>query len=99
MTSSSNARGIARIVRPAPDGVGERHIGMAFVVGARHVMTCCHVVNDALARKERLDREPPPGDSRLAIRFPFAGNARGVGKVVKWGLALPRPVDVAVLET
>jgi HEAT repeat protein len=97
MTSSPNACGIARIVSAAPGGAGEKQIGMAFVVDSRHVMTCCHVVNDALGR-DRRDPAQPPSESRFAIRFPYADNAGTVGKVVKWGFAFPRPVDVAVLE-
>jgi hypothetical protein len=70
---------------------------MAFIVDPGHVMTCCHVVNDALARKPYEMAQPPP-ESRIAIRFPFAANTTGIGKVSEWGLALPRPVNVSVLE-
>jgi tetratricopeptide (TPR) repeat protein len=97
MTPSPNTRGIARIVRADPGGAEETHIGMAFVVDSRHVMTCCHVVNDALGRRDRLDPAQPPSESRFVIRFPYAV-AEAVGKVGKWGFALPQPIDVAVLE-
>lgn len=98
MPFSVNTRGIARIVMPAAGGVREKHLGMAFVVDNRRVMTCCHVVNDALGR-DLLDPEQPPPDTQIAIRFPYANHARGVGtEVVKWGLARPWQRDVAVLQ-
>ena len=83
-----NNRGIARIVKPGPDGLGEMHVGMAFVVGARHVMTCCHVLNDALGRRIAFDPERPPAETWFSIRFPYASNANGSGRVVRWGFEL-----------
>jgi tetratricopeptide (TPR) repeat protein len=70
---------------------------MAFVVGVRHVMTCCHVLNDALGR-QRLDPVRPPPNSRFSVRFPYARNAKGSGDVALWGFELPQAKDVAVLE-
>jgi tetratricopeptide (TPR) repeat protein len=99
MTPAPNTCGIARIVRHDTEGcAGEKHIGMAFVIDPQHVMTCCHVLNDALRRPDRSDRTQPLSDSGIAVRFPFSDNARGAGKVVRWGLSLPWPVDVAVLR-
>ena len=98
MAFSSNTHGIARIIQPMPDGRGENHVGMAFVVGPRHVMTCCHVLNDALGRQNRLDPERPPPDTCFSIRFPYESNAKGSGGVAKWGLELGQPRDVAVLK-
>jgi len=95
------ARGIARIV--ALTETGEKHVGMAIVVDDRHVMTCCHVLNDALnavrsEKRDRLDPTRPPEGTRFEVRFPFAANAKGDGVVVEWGLELESPKDVAVLE-
>jgi hypothetical protein len=71
---------------------------MAFVVGPRHVMTCCHVLNDALNRKNRLDPEMPTADISFSIRFPYATNAEGSGVIETWGLELSPTRDVAVLK-
>jgi hypothetical protein len=98
MPNTPDTLGIARIVKLGPDGGGETHVGMAIIVDQRHVMTCCHVVNDALGRSVRLDPERPSPEARFKIRFPFAGNAAATGVVVEWGLALPQAKDVAVLR-
>jgi hypothetical protein len=98
MEFSGNTHGIARIVQPTADGRGEKHVGMAVVLGPRHVMTCCHVLNDALGRQNRLDPERPPADTRFSIRFPYASNAKGSASIIQWGLELPQARDVAVLE-
>lgn len=98
MPFTNDTLGIARIVKAGPDGIGEVHVGMAFIADARHVVTCCHVLNDALNRTVRLDPEWPPTESRFSIRFPFASNRAGTGLVVQWGFALPQARDVAVLR-
>jgi hypothetical protein len=98
MRFPSNTRGIARIVRPSPEEVGERHIGMAIIVDEYHVMTCCHVINDVLHRP-KLHPERPAPDLLFSIRFPYAGDAEGVGNVIAWGLVPSRERrDVAVLR-
>ena len=98
MSLAENTHGIARIIATGPDGIGEKHTGMAIVIDVRHVMTCCHVLNDALARTNRLDSASPPEDELFDIRFPYAANAKRAGKVVQWGLALQSDKDVAVIE-
>jgi hypothetical protein len=98
MPFTRNTLGIARIVKAGPDGIGEIHVGMAIITDARHVLTCCHVLNDALDRKDRLDHEQPPTASRFSIRYPYANNSVGTGFVVQWGFALPQAWDVAVLQ-
>ncbi|HYH64351.1 MAG TPA: serine protease [Urbifossiella sp.] len=89
--------GIARIVVVTPAGA-ERHVGTAIVVDDRHVMTCCHVVNDALGRNHRLDPARPPPGHRFAVRFPYADNTLRSGEVAEWGYARAVPKDVAVLQ-
>ncbi len=98
MPVSNNTQGIARIVKLKLDEPGDTHVGMAFIAGARHVITCCHVLNDALGRENRLDTEKPPSDTQFSIRFPYADDARGFGVVVKWGLALSGAKDIVVLK-
>jgi hypothetical protein len=71
---------------------------MALILGSQHVMTCCHVLNDALGRQNRLDPERPPPETHFSIRFPYARNAQGSGRVVQWGFELQQAKDVAVLE-
>ena len=92
-----NTRGIARIVKPTPDEKGEKHVGMAIIVDARHVMTCCHVLNLALDR-DAHNLQRPHSASQFLIRFPYASNAEELGRVVQWGFELPQAKDVAVLE-
>jgi hypothetical protein len=98
MPLSLNTHGIARITKPTPDGLGEKHVGMAIILDPRRVMTCCHVLSTALGRQDPLDPEPPPGATQFLLRFPYASNAMRSGRVVRWGLGLPQPKDVAVLE-
>ena len=98
MSLAENTRGIARIIATGPDGSGEKHVGMAIVIDVRHVMTCCHVLNDALARTNRLDPASPPDDKLFDIRFPYAANAKRAGRVVQWGLELQSAKDAAVIE-
>jgi hypothetical protein len=98
MAVSSNTRGIARIVKLTADGLAEKHVGMAFIVGRQQVMTCCHVLNDALDRKDRLDPQRPPADKPFLIRFPYADDEKGLGVVDQWGLELSPSKDVAVLK-
>ena len=59
MASDANTRGIARIIVRDQDGSGEKHVGMATDIDSRHVLTCCHVLNDALKRMNRLDPTAP----------------------------------------
>src|SRR5262245_32883649 len=66
---ASDTHGIARIVKPGPDGKGEGHVGMAIVVDPWHLITCCHVVNLALGREEMLDPRSPPTDAQYSVRF------------------------------
>lgn len=93
-----NTRGIARIVIPGLNGLAEKHVGMGFLIGPRHLMTCCHVLNDALGRPNRLDPEKPPAETRFSVRFPYAMSAPGTAWVAEWGLARQPAKDVAVLE-
>jgi len=90
--------GIARIVMSAADGTDELHVAMASVIDARHVMTCCHVLNDSLRRRDRLDPESPRTGERFSIVFPDAGEAKVAVRIVNGGLDLQPPRDIAVLE-
>ncbi|MEU8817537.1 EAL domain-containing protein [Actinoplanes sp. NPDC048796] len=58
--------GIGRVMR---DG---RLAGLAFAVGGRAVLTCAHVINEALGRGQRETRRPDE-DVRLLLEFPFGG--------------------------
>jgi vWA-MoxR associated protein C-terminal domain len=50
--------------------------GVGFVAGARHIVTCAHVVNVALGRDQR-DQERPGLDARVQVDFPMLGGADG----------------------
>jgi hypothetical protein len=50
--------------------------GVGFVVGERHIVTCAHVVNTALAREQRSQEKPGPGE-RIQVEFPMLGDEDG----------------------
>jgi WD40 repeat protein len=58
---------ILRSGSAAPAGVG-------FVVDERHIVTCAHVVNTALARDQRAQDKPAPG-ARVGVDFPMLAYA------------------------
>ena len=100
MVLPTYARGIARIVALAE--TSEKHVGMAIVVDDRHVITCCHVLNDALnvvgsEKRDRLELIRPPEGTRFKVRFPYAPKEEADGGVVEWGLKTSPTADVAVL--
>jgi hypothetical protein len=98
MDTAANTQGIARIVvRDESRNSPERHIGMAIVVDDRHVMTCCHVVNQALGEAD-FHRPIPDQHKRITVHFPYADNVTRGAHVVRWGLERQRQIDVAVLE-
>jgi Trypsin-like peptidase domain len=78
-------RSIAKVGRPgaAPDGLG-------FAIDRRHVVTCAHVVNQALGRDPR-DVSAPPDPHRLQLDFQIGADGdhddlpTRYGKVAVWG--------------
>ena len=50
--------------------------GVGFVVGERHIVTCAHVVNTALAREQRSQEKPSSGE-RVQVEFPMLGDEDG----------------------
>nr|BFE57464.1 hypothetical protein GCM10020063_019900 [Dactylosporangium thailandense] len=82
--SAIAARPEASLARIMRDG---RSVGLAFVIGDRHLVTNAHVVNAALARGAV---EPSaPGAARLLLEFPFGGQRDDVpiryATVAMWG--------------
>ena len=71
-------------------GPSDQAVGLGFVAGERHLLTCAHVVNVALGRGQREIKDP--GAQWLSVEFPFAGGPgeRVVrrAKVAAW---LPNP--------
>ncbi|MBN1173660.1 MAG: serine protease [Micromonosporaceae bacterium] len=61
--------------------------GLGFLVGERHIVTCAHVVNEALGR-DKYCREPPRATARICVDFPLLGDAEGAPlrrcKVAVW---------------
>src|SRR5687767_11637721 len=92
----SKQNGIARIFVSEESGVERKHAGMGIVVDPYHILTCCHVLNDAL-RRDKLHKERPRQDQTFAISFPYADDARAIGRVVEWGFERESSYDVAVL--
>lgn len=75
-------------------------VGTGFALSKRHVMTCAHVINEALA--QRWDApECPKGVKGVAIEFPFSGSSQRLtaARVIEWYPPLNAPrADIAVLE-
>ncbi|WP_367138291.1 ATP-binding protein [Saccharothrix sp. HUAS TT1] len=55
---------------------GDEPVGVGFVVGERHIVTCAHVVNAALGRDEG-ERGAPDSTARVQVDFPLLGDAEG----------------------
>ncbi|ATL25159.1 Two-component hybrid sensor and regulator [Streptomyces formicae] len=51
-------------------------VGVGFVVGERHIVTCAHVVNAALGR-DRTVRDRPADTARVQVEFVLLGDAEG----------------------
>lgn len=49
-------------------------VGVGFVVGVEHVLTCAHVVNAALGR-DLLRQDKPEPDEIVMLRLPMSGDA------------------------
>ncbi|MGH3624462.1 MAG: trypsin-like peptidase domain-containing protein [Sciscionella sp.] len=58
-------------------------VGVGFVVGAEHVLTCAHVVNAALGHDQRRQDRPGP-DERVTLRLPMSGDAIREARVEAW---------------
>lgn len=79
--------------------------GAGFLVPGGHVVTCAHVVNQALGRRNESS-ERPSATERIRLAFPWSGGGQHVydGQVVAWfPLPLTRSagegcVDIAVLK-
>ena len=93
---------IARLKRAVEEGrVGETHVGAGVLVAGDVVLTCAHVVEDALKGSEAK----PEKGSALLIDFPFANVYDVKAKVAAWCPAIAEfdrrrggpPSDLAVL--
>ncbi len=90
--------GIARIVMPPSEEFpGGKHVGMAILIDADHVLTCCHVVNQAIG-EEVYSADQPGEEHQLRIRFPYSQNAERTAKVIEWGLQPKSKMDAVVLK-
>ncbi|MEO3854934.1 trypsin-like peptidase domain-containing protein [Acrocarpospora sp. B8E8] len=52
-------------------GRDQKPIGLGFLVGDLHVLTCAHVINDALGRETR-ESSRPGSVHAILLRYPFA---------------------------
>jgi WD40 repeat protein len=91
--------GICEVLR---DG---RAVGLGFAVDPAHVVTCAHVINSALGRRDRLDGSRPWPDDYIRVRFPLGGRpgkeSSREGRVVGWLPDRTRVLDsddLALLE-
>jgi hypothetical protein len=50
--------------------------GVGFVFGDQHIVTCAHVVNTALGRKQKSQDKPGAAD-QIRVEFPILGDADG----------------------
>jgi hypothetical protein len=76
-----------------------QHVGMAFLVSPRLLVTCAHVVNEALGRPPWW-QEAPAGDEHIQVIFPIAVNRPQLrAHCLKWRNPGATPLDdLAVLE-
>ena len=77
-------------------------VGTGFLVGPRHLMTCAHVIGDALGQRNQLFRNPDAPKSEIDLDFPSLSGGHPLKARVlpdKWR---PQggdiPDDIAVLE-
>ncbi len=75
----------------------DRIVGAGFLVGERHILTCAHVVSQALGLS---DSPPDPPQAAVSLDFPrLLPHTRLTARVVKWSLPMPDGSgDIAVLE-
>ncbi|MGH3988852.1 MAG: AAA family ATPase, partial [Pseudonocardiaceae bacterium] len=71
---------------PAPPPL-RTTVGVGFVVGAEHVLTCAHVVNAALGHDPLRQDKPGPAEI-VTLRLPMSGDAIREARVDLW---LPPP--------
>ena len=92
-------RALVRFLR-ANDGL-YRPVGAGFLVSSHHVLTCAHVVNDALGISQQAVDKPA---ARVWLDMPLLPGARPIaGSVRVWypvrdTVAPDEPEDIAVLE-
>uniref|UniRef100_UPI004056B6CE nSTAND1 domain-containing NTPase n=1 Tax=Candidatus Electronema sp. TaxID=2698783 RepID=UPI004056B6CE len=78
-----------------------RPVGAGFLVTPRHLLTCAHVVNDALGRKQNAAEQP---DLPVFLDFPLLpGQPLLQAKILRWfpvraDSAVGELEDIAVLE-
>jgi len=86
--------GIARILDPS-----NSHVGMAAVIGPRHVITCAHVVNMAHGALPEAVAAP---SGKVKVTFPLSASYAVIeGKIAPggWHPMQPRIVaDIAIIE-
>src|SRR5271166_5699424 len=98
--AESYQRPVARILNE--DG---SVVGAGFVAPRGVVITCAHVVNDALAGRDKLEPSKPEPDASVLLDLPWGGGRRHTGKIIDWRPpARPGPgasnpcIDIAVLS-
>lgn len=68
-------------------GVSDSPIGLGFVVGNQHIVTCAHVINVALGLGKD-HRERPGNDARIQVEFVLLGDGDGaplrVCRIAAW---------------
>ncbi|XCN71833.1 MAG: trypsin-like peptidase domain-containing protein [Candidatus Electrothrix aestuarii] len=99
MPSSSLESSLVRILTDS--GPSRRAFGVGFLVTPKHIMTCAHVVNDALGESQNNPNRP---DAEIILDFPLVKNQPLLrAKILHW---LPGQEDnsggdiqdIAVLE-
>lgn len=57
-------------------GTSDVPVGVGFVVGDKHIVTCAHVVNVALGRQKGTS-DRPGDEARIQVEFVLLGDAEG----------------------
>ncbi|MCI5194566.1 MAG: hypothetical protein D3915_15880 [Candidatus Electrothrix sp. AU1_5] len=76
--------------------------GAGFIITSEHALTCAHVINSALGRKED-DRRCPGTDERISLDFLGSDAPRAEARVLRWfpvceDFESDELEDIAVLE-
>lgn len=98
-------QGIAKVQiagKPFVDPVTRRLIsnaGMGIIVDSRHIITCAHVINEAMRRLDDNASQQPDAELKVSVVFPFVDGTELSGNVIVWRATNNKPVgDVAVIE-
>ncbi|MEL7115707.1 MAG: serine protease [Pseudomonadota bacterium] len=95
MRKASSENGVVRVVGEEGDGDEPAHIGMGILLTPRVILTCAHVVNDAVGRPTYATPEP---EATLKVSFPILDDKDTFeARVTDWSPPGRSGLDCAIL--